>query len=245
MLAVCTSLPFERSRATFNGYNIGGNDQAVRLPLLLQPPERSYLDKPDPTHECWSNYTHEDADWHPVGFHAAVSSMGQRERAVILCHPLLGYGLETDEYCEKVPESAFLLYDIELTDWSHSLPPVPSRFEAANREVKELKKHDVNETWSERLQKAAALKEMGNQSFKKADFENAKSSYDKAFATLFIDDESPPLTKEERASLNELRTILHANRCLTNMKRDDIQGAIWDINQVSAHLRLISMQDQA
>eukprot|EP01138_Halocafeteria_seosinensis_P002995 gb/GECG01003059.1/.p1 GENE.gb/GECG01003059.1/~~gb/GECG01003059.1/.p1 ORF type:complete len:532 (+),score=76.88 gb/GECG01003059.1/:1-1596(+) len=233
---------FYSTRSKWGNLNLAGDDEPVRVPLLLQTPEQAYFESSTPsaspsTNPYMTQYTHEEADWHPPGFHAAVSTMGMGEKSLILCHPLVGYGLETDEYFGKVPQNSFLIYEVILTDWKESLPPVPStvdtmRYRQQKRQEEELQARECEISWKSRIDTAHELKDEGNKSLSIGKLQQAKEAYDKAFSIIFIEQQSASvLTSREVTALRSLRTALHANRSLVNLKQKNVSAAIWDINK--------------
>mmetsp|Transcript_18365 Transcript_18365/g.38232 ORF Transcript_18365/g.38232 Transcript_18365/m.38232 type:complete len:501 (+) Transcript_18365:25-1527(+) len=205
---------FDTTRDMYNGVCIGGTDDPKSFMLLREKVVQ--------------------------GFDLAVASMVVGEISSFVVRADYGYNSALPESLPKVGVGDTLIYEIELISFNpQATPRFPSKeeLEISKREREEEAREELRQNppipYPDRCKSALEEKEKGNELFKKGDFEGAKKCYDSGFVHIFIhrDEWAHLVSEEDKKMFNDVKGILHLNRCMCRVKMEKWDDAIWDADR--------------
>ena len=144
------------------------------------------------------------------------------------------------ESLPKVKMNDTMIYEIELVSFGDAIPRFPSKEELDQtkkdrlEENKKFLEENPPVPYADRCSEAMKEKDLGNELFKKGDYEEAKKQYDSGFIHVYIHHDewkSNMMNDEQRKMINDTKAILHLNRCMCRVKQEKWNDALWDADK--------------
>ena len=139
----------------------------------------------------------------------------------------------------KVKLGDSLLIEVKVTSCGDILPRFPTKeeLEATKQSRKKEAELELKENppvpYQERRSIALKEKDLGNVQFSLGNYKSAKSHYDNGFINIFIhrDEWSHFVSDSEKELFNEVKSVLHLNRCCCRLKMGELDDALWDADK--------------
>jgi len=173
------------------------------------------------------------------GFDLGVATMVVGEKARFIIRADYGYRNSPPESLPKVFPNDTLDYEIELESIKPPLPRFPTQeeMEASKKERQEEAREELKNNppipYAERCREAFLEKDKGNELFAKGDWDGAKKCYDSGMIHVFIhkDEWNHVLKEEDKKMINDVKAVLHLNRCACRLKMGHWDDALWDADR--------------
>ncbi|GMI00016.1 hypothetical protein TrST_g12747 [Triparma strigata] len=173
------------------------------------------------------------------GLDIALLTMVLGETSLIkILSPSYSY-LTNPSLTPKVKLGDSLLIEVKVTSCGDILPRFPTKeeLEATKQSRKKEAEQELKENppvpYQERRSIALKEKDLGNVQFSLGNYKSAKSHYDNGFINIFIhrDEWSHFVSDSEKELFNEVKSVLHLNRCCCRLKMGELDDALWDADK--------------